>query len=185
MLKKLLVGSLLLGSTALLADQASIGINSDSIKLGFKKENVDSQYTKVEPFFSFTSTEKDDLDLNKVDLGVNFTNYEVSGKLKPYIGLKVTSLKLEKSDAQVSLPLTGGLVLEHSDKLNMGVDLSAAPKVLAFNDLDSYYGYALYASYKIIDNGSVKITYEDDTFEYDNGSKLEKNNLLFGYSVLF
>lgn len=191
MLKKLVVGSMLLGST-LVADSVSININSDSLELGGEinlnkiymlNENSDYLFTA-----SYLKGEENNVDSNLLSVGVKALNpYLNDNGVSFGLGIKMVRPDFDGvSEDFFAIPL--GLFANYQVNEDVHIDGSFdyAPNVLSMQDAEKFQAWNIKANYEVIDNGFAYVGLRNIKAEYEKIGEVEfDDSLYFGYKVHF
>ncbi|MDX9742931.1 MAG: YfaZ family outer membrane protein [Arcobacteraceae bacterium] len=192
MLKKIIIGSLVVSSALFASGGADININDNTLEVGMEY-NLNGSYRLNENSnyllsASYLRSEEDSATNTQTlaTVGVKIMNpYVDDYGFSLGLGIKaVLADNSPKSFAAAPLGVFASYMV--NEQIHLDGEYNYAPKVLSFSDGETYKEWKLKANYRVIDNGFVYVGGRGITTSYTNGTEYSYDHTaFFGFNVQF
>lgn len=165
-------------STSVFADNLSLDLNDDALRLNYQ-HSLDKNYQT-----DFAWTHVKDLG-DSVSVGLTLTQ-SLNNDITAYIGGKALFQQHDHLPDGTAIAVGGALRITPAANKNVAVVASAyfAPDVLSFGDMENYQELELRGEYKVSEQLTAYVGYRNNSADYSaNSVKVKDIDLYDGFMV--
>lgn len=189
-MKKILTAGLL-SSSLLFASTAQINVNNDTLEVGtdiylndhYQLDNATNYFLTLNHLNTESSDTEPSRRLTTVGLKV-LNPYMDNNGLSFGLGIKAV-MTTQISKDFMATPLSVYAKLELNQLIYCDLEASYSPRVLSFQDAETYKDVKFRANYKVLENGYIYLGYRDIETKYTGGKIKYDDNLFLGYEFRF